>query len=95
MLKPNLNKRYVVVTSPEQNQGLKHELELATRFRGADGSELLIYRDNFIAYKVATLTGGRVQPGCIVVGDVTAEGDLTLEDGSRLRLEHAGFTSLS
>lgn len=89
MLKNHLNKRYVVVTSPERKEGLKHEsLELATCLNGADGTELLIYRDNFIAYKVATLTGGEVRPGYIVIDGITAEGDLALEDGSCLRLEH-------
>ena len=53
-----LNKRYVVITSPERKRTLKQEnLELATCVNSADGAELLIYRDNFIAYKVATLTG--------------------------------------
>ena len=95
MLKNNLNRRYVVITSPEQTQGLGREsLELATCFNGEDGSELLIYRDNFIAYKVGALTGGQVRPGYIVIDEVTAEGDLMLEDGARLRLEGAG-TSLS
>ena len=83
-----LNKRYVVITSPERKRGLKQEnLELATCLNGADGAELLVYRDNFIAYKVATLTGGQVRPGTIEIDGITAEGDLILEDGSRLRLE--------
>ena len=92
-----LNKRYIVVTSPERKRGLKREnLELATCVNGADGAELLVYRDNFIAYKVATLTNGEVRAGHIVfdsvVDSVNAEGDLILEDGSRLRLEEAERT---
>ncbi len=88
-----LNKRYVVITSPERKRALKQEnLELATCVNSADGAELLIYRDNFIAYKVATLTGGQVRPGTIIVDSVTADGDLTLEDGSRLRLEQVAST---
>lgn len=86
-------KRYIVVTSPEQKRNLKREdLELATCVNGADGNEFLVYRDNFVAYKIATLTGGQVHPGYIVIDSVTADGDLTLEDGSLLRLqkgEHA------
>lgn len=89
-----MNKRYVVVTSPEQAKALKPEkLELATCLNSPDGAELLIYRDSFVAYKVATMTGGQVRRGDIVSG-VNAEGDLTLEDGSRLRLERA-FSTLS
>ena len=82
-----LNKRYVVITSTEQKQGVRSEsLELATCVNHTDGTELLIYRDSFIAYKVATLTGGQVRPGYIVTDNVS-EGDLTLEDGTHLRLE--------
>ncbi len=102
MLNHKLNKRYVVITSPEQKQSLRQEsvgqesLELATCLNCEDGTELLIYRDNFIAYKVATLTGGEVRPGTIVIGGITAEGDLTLEDGTHLRLGNAEVaTSLS
>ena len=82
-----LTKRYVVITSTEQKQGVRSEsLELATCVNRTDGTELLIYRDSFIAYKVATLTGGQVRPGHIVT-DSVSEDDLTLEDGTRLRLE--------
>ncbi len=93
MLNNSLNKRYVVITSPEKKQALKAEsLELATCLNGSDGTELLIYRDNFIAYKVATLTSGQVRSGYIIVDDISADGDLLLEDGSRLRLEHTERT---
>ena len=82
-----MTKRYVVVTSPERAQELESDLALATCFHRDGGTQLLIYRDNFVAYKVATRVGGQVQSGHIISG-ITKDGDLTLEDGSHLRLEH-------
>jgi len=79
-------KRYVVELLPEQTQTLGPEhLELGTCV-DCTGSKLLIFRDNFVAYKVATLTGGTVRLGQIVAGE-ELEGALALGDGTKLLLE--------
>ena len=63
-------KRYIVEVSPEQARKLSPEhVELATRIRSG-ATELLIFRDRFAAYKIATLSGGTFSEGQVVDGDV-------------------------
>lgn len=67
-------KRYVVEVSPEQARKLSAEhVDLATRIsRGT--TELLIFRDRFVAYKIATLSGGTFSEGHVVGGDAQGGG---------------------
>lgn len=63
-------KRYIVEVTPEQARELSAEhVELATRISRGE-TELLIYRDRFVAYKIATLSGGTFSEGQVVDGDV-------------------------
>lgn len=81
-------KRYLIELLPEQLLSLPPEhLELATRIQGARGEELLLYRDSLVAYKVATLTGGTVRYGQVVLGTTPLAGTLALGDGRQLLLE--------
>ena len=63
-------KRYLVEVSPEQAGKLSPEhIELATRV-SSGATELLIFRDRFVAYKIAILSGGTFSEGRVVDGDV-------------------------
>ncbi len=63
-------KRYIVEVTPEQARKLSAEhIELATRI-GIGATELMIFRDRFAAYKIATLSGGTFSEGRVVDGDV-------------------------
>ena len=87
-------KRYVVeLASETQLTSVPLEqLELATCITGEGGACLLVYRDNFVAYKVAALAGGRVVTGYAVTKDGQAKGQSEtpcLGNGTFLRLEPA------
>lgn len=63
-------KRYIVEVTPEQARKLSAEhIELATRI-SKGSTEVLIFRDRFVAYKIATLSGGTFSEGRVVDGDV-------------------------
>lgn len=67
-------KRYVVEVTPEQARKLSSEhVELATRIRSG-ATELLIFRDRFVACKIATLSGGTFSQGHVVAGDARGGG---------------------
>ena len=86
-------KRYVVELASETQLGRVplEQLELATRVTDESGVYLLVYRDNFVAYKVAALAGGRVVTGYAVSAqDVQANPKVPrLDNGLFLRLEAA------
>lgn len=64
-------KRYIVEVDPEQVLRLSDEqVALATQIdRGS--TRLLIFRDRFVAYKIATLSGGSFREGYVVDGDAS------------------------
>ncbi len=87
-------KRYVVeLASEAQLTSVPLEqLELAVCVAGDGGSCLLVYRDNFIAYKVAALAGGRVVTAQVVTETPAKSRKRDapcLGDGMFLRLEPA------
>lgn len=66
-------KRYIVEVTPEQARRLSPEqLELATRISSGP-TQLLIFRDRFVAYKIAILSGGTFRQGHVVDGDALQE----------------------
>jgi len=67
-------KRYIVEVTPEQARRLSPEqLELATRISSGP-TQLLIFRDRFVAYKIATLSGGTFRHGHVVDGEALQGG---------------------
>ena len=87
-------KRYVVELASETQLSSVplEQLELATCITGEGGACLLVYRDNFVAYKVAALAGGRVVTGYTVTAQDVRKGQHEvpcLGDGTFLRLEPA------
>ena len=85
-------KRYIVELASEAQLSKVplEQLELATRVMDESGVYLLVYRDNFVAYKVASLTGGRVITGYAVSAqEIQAKGHKVprLDNGLFLRLE--------
>ncbi len=63
-------KRYLVEVSAEQARKLSAEhVELATRI-SKGSTEVLIFRDRFVAYKIATLSGGTFSEGQLADGEI-------------------------
>lgn len=70
-------KRYIVEVDPEQALRLTDEqLALATQINTGP-TRLLIFRDRFVAYKIATRSGSTVRQGSVVEGDAL-QGGFTL-----------------
>lgn len=70
-------KRYIVEVDPEQALRLTDDqLALATQINTGP-TRLLIFRDRFLAYKIATRSGSTVRQGCVVEGDAL-QGGFTL-----------------
>lgn len=64
-----IQKRYIVEVDPEQALRLSAEqVELATRISNGP-TQLLIFRDRFVAYKIATRSGGTLRQGHVVEGN--------------------------
>lgn len=77
--------RYIVEVNPAQALKLSAEqVELATQIDNGL-TKLLIYRDRFFAYKVATRSGGTFRQGQVTDGDIQ-DGGLNVE-GRTLLLE--------
>ena len=70
-------KRYIVEVDPEQALRLTDDqLALATQINTGP-TKLLIFRDRFVAYKIATCSGATVRQGRVVEGDAL-QGGFTL-----------------
>lgn len=83
--------RYIVEVDPEQALKLTDDqIALATQI-STGTTRLLIFRDRFVAFKVATRSGGTFHKGRIVSGDASTEtgtGSFPLGD-STLMLEQS------
>lgn len=76
-------KRYIVEVDPKQALKLSAEqLALATQIDHGP-TRLLIFRDRFAAYKIATVSGGTFRQGHVVDGDALGDG-LALGDRTLL-----------
>ncbi len=84
-----INERWVVEIAATELQTVPQEqLELASQVKSSDGKQLLIYRENFLAYKVASLIRRRARKGILVNDDGQDYANATrLEGGKLLVLE--------
>lgn len=85
-----INRRWaVMLSSPEQLDCIPEEhLQLSTRRDGEDGRAVLMYRDNFTAYKAANYAGARVLSGYLMEGEgQEAAPAMRLESGELIWLE--------
>jgi hypothetical protein len=84
-----LNQRWVVeLASQDQLAAVPPAaLEIATAVCSEEGKRLLIYRDNFTAFKVGVCSGAKVKPARVVKSDAELPGATRLGECEFLLLE--------
>jgi hypothetical protein len=84
-----LDKRWVVeLASADQLAAVPPSaLEIATSVCSEGGKHLLVYRDNFTAFKVGISSGAKVKPARVVKSDTEPPGATRLGECEFLLLE--------